>query len=138
MLFSGIVKSLSKLGYGTSVDDPRIPDYAEARLLRSDFLVAVRRRDTSDMCYSLAHELGHIISNPRNDLVSASEIKADLFACSLLLMFGIDKSKESAEYVLGWLRYGPMRDTFWIAQREQEMRQRATDEAHRIWRYIKE
>ena len=133
----GIVKSLSKRGYGTSVDETLIPNDAEAILLRRDFLVAVRQRDVSSMCYSLAHEFGHIL-NPPNDLKSVSEIKADMFSCSLIFMFGIDKSIESREYVRGWLRYGLMRDTFWVVQREQEMRQRATDEAHRIWRYIKE
>lgn len=136
MLFSGIAVSLSRQGYGISVDDPRIPDFSWAILLRRDFLVAVRQRDISDMCYSLVHELGHIL-NPLYDLKAAAEVKADMFACSLLRMFGIDKSTESAKYVRGWLESGVMVGT-WAVQTELAMKEKAKHAAERIWRDITE
>ncbi len=136
MLFSGIVETLRRLGYGTSVDDKRIPDRAKAILLRRDFVVAVRQRDISDMCYSLAHELGHIL-NPFNSMKAVSEIKADMFACSLLLMFGVDKSVESKEYVRGWSAHEVARGS-WVAKVEPRMKEKAKHAAERIWRDITE
>ena len=134
MLFSGIAESLRRLGYGTSVDETLIPDDAKAILLRRDFLVAVRQRDISDMCYSLAHELGHIL-DPFNSMKAVSEIKADMFACSLLLMFGVDKSVESKEYVRGWSAHEVARGS-WVAKVEPRMKEKAKHEAARIWEYI--
>ena len=86
------------------------------------------------MCYTLAHELGHLVYV--EDQYGVGEIKADTFAYLLLHRFGVDKEDESADYVLGWLTHEEILDVDWVLEMQQAADREAKKEAKIIWRLL--
>ena len=129
-----MAKSLHRRGYGISVRDRINPGDENGLVLHAVRLVLVKEREIVDMCYTLAHELGHLVY--LGEMYAVGEIKADTFAHHLLRRFGVDKEDESADYVLSWLTYEEISDEDWVFNMQQAANREAKREARLIRRLL--
>ena len=128
--------SLHRRGYGISVCETIDPPHANGRVYHSDRIIFVRLQGTPDMCYTMAHELGHLVYRRSRYTYGVAEILSDMFASSLLFLFGINRMEISADYVLSWLTYEEISDEDWVLSMRQATDRAAKKEAKIIWRLL--